>query len=87
MKTQPKPDTYVTLRSSNTDIMSGIDKQPITVEVDGGSSVFKFYSSGVITSTDCGTSETHAVVAVGYGTENGENYFLVRNSWGTGWGE
>jgi len=45
------------------------------------------YSSGVITSSYCGTNIDHAVTAVGYGTENGQEYFLVRNSWGTYWGD
>ena len=29
----------------------------------------------------------HAVQLVGYGTEGGDKYYLVRNSWGGAWGE
>ncbi|CDW81400.1 cathepsin h [Stylonychia lemnae] len=54
--------------------------------VDG----FRDYSSGVYVSSTCknGPSDVnHAVLAVGYGTENGVNYWLIKNSWGAAWGD
>lgn len=53
----------------------------------------QFYSSGVISDsggivkTKCKGSVDHAVIAVGYGTDGGVDYFKIRNSWGASWGE
>jgi cathepsin L len=45
------------------------------------------YSSGIYNGK-CGATINHAVVAVGYGADaTGKKYWIVRNSWGTGWGE
>ena len=47
----------------------------------------RFYSSGVFDDDFCGTDLDHAVLATGYGVEGGKNYYNVKNSWGTYWGE
>lgn len=51
---------------------------------------FMNYKSGVYSSTQCKTGPmnvNHAVLAVGYGTENGVDYWLVKNSWSEHWGD
>ncbi|KAJ8951499.1 hypothetical protein NQ318_000195 [Aromia moschata] len=63
---------------------------PIAVAVDASNCTFDFYSGGIYYQTNCITDPDrldHAVLAVGYGTERGEAYWLVKNSWGGSWGE
>merc|ERR550539_803657 len=73
---------------SETSLLSAIANGPTSVTIDASEDVFHFYTGGVITDEACGTKLDHAVAAVGYGTtEDGIDYFLVRNSWGSEWGE
>ncbi len=45
------------------------------------------YTSGVLNVANCPTAINHAIAIVGWGSQNGTNYWIVKNSWGTGWGE
>jgi hypothetical protein len=68
-------------------LKKAVAHQPVSVAIEAGGREFQLYESGVFTGR-CGTELDHAVVAVGYGTEeDGREYWTVRNSWGPGWGE
>ncbi|KAI4333833.1 hypothetical protein L6164_018594 [Bauhinia variegata] len=73
--------------NSEAALLKAVANQPVSVSIDASGSAFQFYSSGVFTG-ECGTELDHGVTAVGYGTaDDGTKYWLVKNSWGTQWGE
>ena len=70
-----------------TQMKSALAQQPLAVSIEADKYVFQAYSSGILDSTKCGTRLDHAVLTVGWGTENGQEYWLVKNSWNTSWGD
>jgi C1A family cysteine protease len=72
-------------KCSTATVYSLLQKGSLSVTIDGGSYLFQTYKSGLFNGA-CSTIN-HAVVLVGYGVSGAYKYWLIRNSWGTTWGE
>lgn len=60
----------------------------VSVAIDASNWSFQLYSSGIYDEPSCDPHQLdHAVGLVGFGVENNVKYWIVRNSWGTSWGE
>lgn len=81
---------YIKLPENNyTALMNAVATiGPIAISVEADT--WSFYGRGIFPATSCNYKNTdidHAVQLVGYGTEGSKDYWIVRNSWGAGWGE
>jgi C1A family cysteine protease len=68
-------------------LQAAVARGPVSIAIEADTSIFQFYTGGVLKSDDCGNALDHGVLIVGYGEENGDKYWLVKNSWGPAWGD
>jgi len=61
---------------------------PVAVGIDASHYSFQLYNGGVYHETRCSSTQLdHGVTVIGYGNEDDKDYWLVKNSWGSSWGE
>ncbi|KAF8015599.1 hypothetical protein BT93_H1193 [Corymbia citriodora subsp. variegata] len=79
-------DGYEDVMPYESALKKAVAHQPVSVAIEASGRAFQLYQSGVFTG-ECSIALDHGVIVVGYGSENGVDYWIVRNSWGTNWGE
>lgn len=68
-------------------LKEAVSTAPVVACIEADQRAFQFYRSGILKQENCGTNLDHAIQVVGYGEENGLKYWVIRNSWGTSWGD
>jgi len=85
-----QPSSYADVASgSQAALEAAVRAGPVAVAVAASSSLWQNYASGVMSASGCGSKPDHAVLLVGFGTDaaTGLDFWLIKNSWGTSWGD
>ncbi|XP_071696690.1 low-temperature-induced cysteine proteinase-like [Rutidosis leptorrhynchoides] len=81
-------DSYVEVDTNEDAVLCATAQQPVTIGIVGSAYDFQLYTGGIYNG-QCSSSAynlDHAVLIVGYGSQDGEDYWIVKNQWGTYWG-
>merc|ERR1739845_268870 len=76
-------------QGGETKLLTAVQKEgPVSIVVNANNA-WQSYHGGILGLSACPNTcgINHAVLAVGFGEENGEKYWIIRNSWGANWGE
>jgi len=77
---------YLDVPQDEDQLMKAVNIGPVATAVEATSQVFQFYSGGILNDPSCGTVPGHGILLVGYGTLNGQDYWILKNNWGVKWG-
>lgn len=66
-------------------MLEALTKQPVSTAINANP--ITFYKGGIFDLDTCSPNPNHGIGVVGYGTENGKNFWIAKNTYGTGWGE
>jgi len=78
--------SYKDVQSNNAlQLQAALQNGPVSIAVEADQSAWQSYRSGIMDKESCGVNLDHGVLAVGY--DSGAGYWIVKNSWGTVWGE
>jgi len=87
-KTDVETTGYTSVKSrSLSQLTAAVQQGVVSVAIQANRPVFQAYNGGIFDSDSCGTNLDHGVALVGFGNEGGQDYFILRNSWNTTWGE
>ncbi|KAJ6243262.1 cysteine protease rdl2-related [Anaeramoeba flamelloides] len=89
-KSQVNCSEIVFVKSGDEDALAAAVQKfgPISISIDASTASFEFYKGGVYYGQECSPSLLdHDILVVGYGTLNGQDVWLVKNQWGTSWGD
>ena len=73
--------------NSNEDLMKKVVYENSAVVAAINANTIGKYKGGIFAGCDQEVRVNHIILVVGYGTENGIDYWLIKNSWGTDFGE
>ena len=83
--TNAKPSGYKSVTRTEAGYMEALKESPIAIAMDADD-IFD-YGDGVIKACPTTNRSNHGVVLIGYGTSGSDKYWIIKNSWGSRWGE
>ena len=80
---------FTDIQPNEHSLAKAVHRQPVSVAIQANLQSFQMYKSGIYSDPNCGDDLDHGVLVVGYGYDAfwDMNYWIVKNSWGSSWGD